>query len=64
MRAEREDPFLALVGHCVLEGTGSAEVDAVGSDGRIYTDEFPVYVASEWQIEGTTTPVVVATLYE
>lgn len=33
-----------------------------GPEERIYTDEFPVYVASEWAIAGETTPVVVATL--
>jgi len=35
-----------------------------GPDGRIYTDEFPVYVASEWDIEGLSAPVVVATLFD
>jgi hypothetical protein len=33
-------------------------------DGRIYTDDFPVYVASEWEIEGMSPPVVVATLFD
>jgi hypothetical protein len=35
-----------------------------GPEQRIYTDEFPVYVASEWEIAGATTPVVVATLHD
>jgi hypothetical protein len=35
-----------------------------GPDGRIYTDEFPVYVASEWELEGTHHPVVVAVRYD
>jgi hypothetical protein len=35
-----------------------------GPEGRIYTDELPVYIASEWEIEGTPAPVVVATLYD
>jgi hypothetical protein len=34
-----------------------------GPDGRIYTDEFPVYVASRWEVEGVSAPVVVATLF-
>jgi hypothetical protein len=33
-------------------------------DGRIYTDEFPVYAASEWEIDDATTPVVAATLLD
>jgi hypothetical protein len=35
-----------------------------GPDGRIYSDELPVYVASEWEIEAIPTPVVVATLFD
>jgi hypothetical protein len=35
-----------------------------GPDGRIYTDEFPVYVASEWEVEGVSAPVVVTTLFD
>lgn len=35
-----------------------------GPENRIYTDEFPVYVASEWEVEGATAPVVVAILYD
>jgi hypothetical protein len=35
-----------------------------GPEERIYTDEFPVYVASEWSIDGEATPVVVATLHD
>lgn len=35
-----------------------------GRDGRIYTDELPVYVASEWELEGTPTPIVVVTLFD
>jgi hypothetical protein len=34
-----------------------------GPDGRIYTDEFPIYVASQWEVEGVSAPVVVATLF-
>jgi hypothetical protein len=33
-------------------------------DGRIYTDELPVYVASEWEVDGVSAPVVVATLHD
>ena len=47
-----------------LEGTFATEADAVGSEERIYTDEFPVYTASEWAIAGETTPIVVATLHD
>jgi hypothetical protein len=32
-------------------------------DGRIYTDDFPVYVASQWDVEGVSASVVVATLF-
>jgi hypothetical protein len=35
-----------------------------GPENRIYTDEFPAYVASEWEVEGATAPVVVAILYD
>jgi hypothetical protein len=35
-----------------------------GPEGRIYTDEFPVYVASEWEVEGSAVPVVVATRWD
>lgn len=35
-----------------------------GPENRIYTDEFPVYVAAEWEVEGVTAPVVVAILYD
>jgi hypothetical protein len=31
-----------------------------GPDGRIYTDELPVYVASEWEVDDSAVPVVVA----
>jgi hypothetical protein len=35
-----------------------------GPENRIYTDELPVYVASEWSVEGVDLPVVVAVLYD
>ena len=35
-----------------------------GSEERIYTDEFPVYTASDWAIAGETMPIVVATLHD
>ena len=35
-----------------------------GDEGRIYTDEMPVYVASEWECDGFACPVVVATMYD
>jgi hypothetical protein len=34
-----------------------------GPENRIYTNEFPVYVASEWTVEGVPVPVVVAILH-
>jgi hypothetical protein len=35
-----------------------------GPENRIHTDEFPVYVASEWSVEGVPVPVVVAILQD
>jgi hypothetical protein len=35
-----------------------------GPENRIYTDELPVYVASEWSVDGVAVPVVVAVLYD
>jgi hypothetical protein len=35
-----------------------------GPENRIYTDELPVYVASEWAVDGVAVPVVVAVLYD
>ncbi len=35
-----------------------------GAEGRIYTDEMPVYLASEWARPGLACPVVVATLHD
>jgi hypothetical protein len=35
-----------------------------GREHRIYTDELPVYVASEWSVEGVDFPVVVAVLHD
>ena len=43
---------------------GQPRLTQWGPENRIYTDEFPVYVASEWEIEGVTAPVVVAILYD
>jgi hypothetical protein len=35
-----------------------------GPENRIYTDDLPVYVASEWAVEGIDLRVVVAVLYD
>jgi hypothetical protein len=35
-----------------------------GPENRIYTHELPVYVASEWSVDGVAVPVVVAVLYD
>jgi hypothetical protein len=63
---EERTPELDPAGRAirVLEGTFATEADAVGSEERIYTDEFPVYTASEWAIARETTPIVVATLHD
>jgi hypothetical protein len=35
-----------------------------GPENRIVADELPVYVASEWTVDGIVFPVVVAVLYD
>jgi|SRR5688500_8758093 len=35
-----------------------------GDEGRIYTDEMPVYLASEWACDGFECPIVVATMHD